>query len=258
MAHIVDYDDYFEEYMGKVYSRIIKSNNLNNLNSVVEFAPGFRYKIAYALRNVNFNGTIYIVDSNESVLNFVGEKYKEILKDAKVVTIQSDLIESVNMLPNNVDLFLANHCVDDMIVSKYLEEKKLEDAFNNTSDSKGILLNCWEELKENDRILSFLHKKVYEQIMTFFLKINPKFIIMSQYKSAYYMKQKNYIEELSKEVFDRLKKHIDTDVLKLKSALDFDFEDFDAALNEGFSLKENIQYYDNWIAGRIRDLGDEY
>ena len=30
-----------------------------------------------------------------------------------------------------------------------------------------------------------------------------------------------------------------------------DFEDFDAALNEGFSLKENIQYYDNWISGRM-------
>ena len=81
MAHIVDYDDYFEEYMGKVYSQIISKNELNKVNSVVEFAPGFRYKIAYALKNINFNGTIYIVDSNRSVLDFVEKKYKEILKD---------------------------------------------------------------------------------------------------------------------------------------------------------------------------------
>ena len=81
--------------------------------------------------------------------------------------------------------------------------------------------------------------------------INPKFIIMSQYKSAYYMKQKNYVEELSKVVFDKLKMNIKTNNLKLKEALNFDFEDFDAALNEGFSLKENIQYYDNWISGRM-------
>ena len=254
MGHIVDYDDYFEEYMGKVYSRIIENNELNNnLNSVVEFAPGFRYKIAYALKNVNFDGTIYIVDSNESVLDFVEKKYKEILVNAKIVKVHKDLLESVSLIPNNIDLFLANHSIDDMIVSKYLEEKKLEEAFNNTSDSKGILLNCWEELKEDDKNLAILHKKVYEEFMEFLIKVNPKFVIMSQYKSAYYMKQKNYIEELSKEVFDRLKNKIDTNILTLKNALDFEFEDFDAALNEGFSLKENIQYYDNWIAGRISD-----
>jgi hypothetical protein len=65
------------------------------------------------------------------------------------------------------------------------------------------------------------------------------------------MKQKNYVEELSKVLFDKLKSLINTDVNLLKEALDFEFEDFDVAKNEGFSLKENIQYYDNWIAGRI-------
>ena len=251
MAHIVDYDDYFEEYMGKVYSQIINKNELNKVNSVVEFAPGFRYKIAYALKNINFNGTIYIVDSNRSVLDFVEKKYKEILKDANVIGICSDLKESIDLLPKNIDLFLANHSIDDMIVSKYLENKRLEAAFNNVKESKDILLNCWEELKENDKCLSSIIDVIYNELSDFFLKVHPKFIIMSQYKSAYYMKQKNYVEELSKGLFDKLKSLINTDVNLLKEALDFEFEDFDVAKNEGFSLKENIQYYDNWIAGRI-------
>ena len=76
MTNIVDYDDYFEEYMGLVYSRIISENKLDKLNTVVEFAPGFRYKIAHALKNINFKGTIYIIDSNKSVLEFVINKYK--------------------------------------------------------------------------------------------------------------------------------------------------------------------------------------
>ena len=251
MAHIVDYDDYFEEYKGKVYSQIINKNELNKVNSVVEFAPGFRYKIAYALKNINFNGTIYIVDSNRSVLDFVEKKYKEILKDANVIGICSDLKDSTDLLPKNIDLFLANHSIDDMIVSKYLENKRLEMAFNNVKESKGILLNCWEELKENDKCLSSIIDVIYNELSDFFLKIHPKFIIMSQYKSAYYMKQKNYVEELSKVLFDKLKSLINTDINLLKEALDFEFEDFDVAKNEGFSLKENIQYYDNWIAGRI-------
>ena len=155
------------------------------------------------------------------------------------------------MLPKNIDLFLANHSIDDMIVSKYLENKRLEAAFNNVKESKGILLNCWEELKENDKCLSSIIDVIYNELSDFFLKVHPKFIIMSQYKSAYYMKQKNYVEELSKGLFDKLKSLINTDVNLLKEALDFEFEDFDVAKNEGFSLKENIQYYDNWIAGRI-------
>ena len=189
MANIVDYDDYFEWYMGKVYSNIISKNELKCLDSVVEFAPGFRYKVAYALKELNFNGTIYIVDSNENVLNFIEKKYKEILVNATVVPIKKDLLESSDLLAKNVDLFLANHSVDDMIVSKYLKDIELENAFNNTGDSKKILLNCWEELKENNEKLNDIQNEVYEDFVSFFDNVKPKFIVMSQYKSAYYMNQ---------------------------------------------------------------------
>ena len=113
-------NDYFENYMGIVYSHIINYNNLNDIKSVVEFAPGYRWKIAYALKSINFNGTIYIIDSNKNVIDFVKEKYKEILPDATIVPINEDLSKCIELLPKNIDLFVANHCVDDMIISKYL------------------------------------------------------------------------------------------------------------------------------------------
>ena len=53
-------------------------------------------------------------------------------------------------------------------------------------------------------------------------------------------------------MFDKLKTIVDTDMNKLNSALNFEFHDFDAALNEGFSLKENIQHIDNWLAGKYK------
>ncbi len=252
MKIINDVFDYFEEYMGEVYYHILKANNLTDIQTVVEFAPGFKWKIAYTLRNIDFKGTIYIIDSNKSVSEFVKNKYQEILPDSKIVTISKDLLESINELPQNIDLFLANHCIDDMIISRYLKGKNLEDAFNNTEESKNILINCWNELKEEDNVLYDINENVYNDLIIFFERINFGFIIMSQYKSAYYMNQKNYVEELSRMIFNRLKKKIDTNIDVLKEALSFDFEDFDAALNEGFSLKDNIQFYDNWIAGRFK------
>jgi len=250
MKKVIDYDDYFEEYMGLIYSRIINENKLEDITTVVEFAPGFRYKIACGLRKINFKGTIYIIDSNESVLDFVGKKYKEILPEAEVVLINKDLVDSINCLPKSVDLFLANHCIDDMIISKYLIGKKLEDAFNNTEESKQILIDCWNELKEEDNILFNIKENVYNDLITFFEKIDFKLIVMSQYKSGYYMNQKNYVEELSKTIFNKLKISINTNLKSLEEAMSFDFDDFDVALNEGFSLKNNIQFADNWIAGK--------
>lgn len=252
MRNIIDYDDYFEEYMGKVYSHIINANNLKNIKTVVEFAPGFKYKIAYALKNINFNGTIFIIDSNRNVTEFVKEKYLKILPSSKIITINTDLMDSIQLLPENIDLFVANHCIDDMIISKYLVGKKLEDAFNNTAKSNEILINCWNKLKEEDNILFNIKENVYKDLTSFFASINFKFIIMSQYKSGYYMNQKNYVENLSKEIFDKLKNKVYININNLKKALSFDFEDFDVALNKGYSLKENIQFYDNWIAGKYK------
>ncbi len=250
MERIIDYDDYFENYMGLVYYHLIKASKLSNINTVVEFAPGFRWKIANGLKNINFTGTIYIIDSNKSVIDFVEEKYKEILPEATVVSINEDLINSIKYLPKNIDLFAANHAIDDMVISRYIKGKKLEDAFNNTEESKSILIKCWNELKEEDDVLLNIQDNVYNDLINFFDNINFRLIIMSQYKSAYYMNQKNYVEDLSKKIFNKLKFRINTDLSNLKEALSFDFEDFDAALNEGFSLKENIQYYDNWIMGK--------
>ncbi|MBE6159565.1 MAG: hypothetical protein E7157_00745 [Lactobacillales bacterium] len=252
MKKVIDYDDYFEDYMGLIYYKIINENKIKNINNVVEFAPGFRFKIAYALKRLNFTGTIYVIDSNKKVLEFVKEKYKIILPEAKIVLINKDLIDSIEFLPENIDLFLANHCIDDMIISKYLDGKKLEDAFNNTEKSKQILINCWNELKEEDNILFNIQENVYNDLKKFFEKINFRLIVMSQYKSGYYMNQKNYVEELSKTIFNKLKISINTNLDNLKAALSFDFENFDVALNEGFSLKENIQFSDNWIAGKYK------
>lgn len=249
MKKIIDYDDYFEEYMGLVYSKIIKSYDMD-IKTVVEFAPGFRYKIAYALKKINFKGTIYIIDSNKNVISFVKKKYKSILPESKIVTISKDLSEAIKIIPKKIDLFVANHSIDDMIISKYLDENKLKKAFDNTEESKQILIDCWNTLREEDNLLLDINTRVLNDFIKLFESIQFKLIVMSQYKSAYYMNQKNYIEDLSKKIFDDLKKRIDIDEERLKESLAFEFADFDAALNEGFSLKENIQYYDNWCVGK--------
>lgn len=250
MAFVKDYDTYFEKYLGRIFFRIIRKHKINNINTVIEFAPGFRYKIAYALKSLKFNGTLYIIDTNKNVLEFVKKRYQRILPGATIICINKGLVESLNDLPKRVDLFLTNHSIDDMIVAEYVGKEKLSKAFDNDDDSKQFLIDCWNELSRNDKDLSNIKNIVIKEWEKFLNSIDINFIVLSQYKSGYYVNQKNHVEDLTRNIFLHLKENIITDNLILDKAMDFPFADFDVCLQEnGYSLKDNIQNSKNWIAG---------
>lgn len=248
---VKDYDTYFEKYMGRVFFRIIKTHKIKEVKTVVEFAPGFRYKIAYALKRMKFEGALYIIDSNKNVLNFVEKRYKRILPKANIIIVNKSLKDSIKYLPLNIDLFLTNHSIDDMIIAEHLNKEKLKKAFDNDEYSKDILIKTWNELSADKNKLIGMSKKILCEFDEFFTKINVNFIIMSQYKSGYYMGEENYVEALTEDIFLSLKNKIQTDSALLDKAMDFDFKNFQVALlSETHSLKNNIQNGKNWIAGK--------
>ena len=54
MNIVNDADDEWEWYIGQIFAQIIKNVYKGELKAVVEIAPGFRYKIAYAFKEINF------------------------------------------------------------------------------------------------------------------------------------------------------------------------------------------------------------
>lgn len=243
MEFVKDMDPYFENYMGLLFSKIIKKSK-KEINTAIEFAPGFRIKGAYTLRELNFKGTLYVLDTNEKVLEFIKYIYQIILPETNIICLKKS-INDLKYLPKKVDLFMANHPLDDMIIYEYLGNKS-NLAFDNTVDSKKYLYNAWTEiLKENkvDEITNI----VFNEWKYFLQNIDIKLFIISQYKSAYYMGKESISDILTRELFSKLKKYIGSKDELLNQAFDFDFEDFDAAKEDGFSLKENIQNSKNWI-----------
>ncbi len=110
-------DDEWEWYIGQIFSRLIENVCQFEIKNVVELAPGFRYKIAYALKNVGFKGTLYVVDTNKEVLEYVAKKYQTLLPESKIVCVNECFENSFASLPNKIDLLLSNHCIDDMIIA---------------------------------------------------------------------------------------------------------------------------------------------
>lgn len=243
----------YEKCMGNIFYEIINHFFSDKISSIVEFAPGFRSKISYALEKIDYDGDLYIIDSNEKVLDYVKSNYSKIIPKANIITINLDLIDSLNALPKNVDLFLSNHCIDDMIIGKYIEMNNLQNLFDNNSNTYDQLNNCWIELENNQQLLDNLISNVYEDLLCLFNNVNFKLIVISNYKSYFYLKIKNIPEFYASKVFELLKSKFNSiyDINEVLNKIDFIN---DEVLNNAPSIDENILNSDNWIVGTFNNL----
>jgi hypothetical protein len=244
MEFIKDMDPYFENYMGKLYSNIIKESN-KEIKTTIEFAPGFRIKGAYTLREINFKGTLYVLDTNPNVLEFIKYIYQIILPEANIICLKHSLKDSLGYLPKEIDLFMSNHPLDDMIIYEYLGLQS-NMAFDNNIDSKIHLYKAWEEILDKNKI-DEISEIVLNEWLHFLSNIKIKLFILNQYKSAYYMEKENISDVLTRDLFLALKNYTGTENKLLDKAFAFEFGDFGIAKEEGFSLKDNIQNSRNWI-----------
>lgn len=241
----------YEKCMGNIFYEIINSFSFKKINSIIEFAPGFRSKISYALEKMNYDGDLYVIDSNEKVLEFIKLKYSEIIPKANVITINLNLIDSLKQLPTNIDLFLSNHCIDDMIISKYIEMKDLRNLFDNNENTYESLNKCWLQLDNNKKLLNKIINDVFLDLYNFLNKINFKLIIISNYKSWFYFNINNIPEHNASKVFKLLKNKFKQyyNVNRILNKIDFNN---DEELADTPSIKDNILNSSNWIVGTFK------
>lgn len=208
---------------------------------------GFRYKIAYTLREINFSGDLFVVDASEDVLRYVQDKYREILPDANVICINKNFEDSFEEVPEEIDLLLANHCIDDMIISNYLKENEMYEE----DESKDVITNAWISLGKNQQKTQEIIEKIYDSFNNFFNKKNIKLILMSQYKSNLYFKEDfEEMDRITEQCFNKIKNLTDTDDQQLNQVLKFyPFGNDERYM--GRDLLINTQNAKNWIAGKI-------
>ena len=119
---------------------------------------GFRYKIAYALKEINFRGNLYVIDTNTEVLEYVKEKYKMIIPEAKIICINKNFEDAFNDVPNEFDLLLSNHCIDDMIIAEYMNNY---DKDLNNENFKDMLTEAWIKLGKEPTKINEISDKVF-------------------------------------------------------------------------------------------------
>lgn len=244
-------DAEWEWYIGQLYSQLIKGCYKKKINTVVELAPGFRHKIADALKKLNFDGTIYIIDSSIDVLNYVKDKYHEIIPKANIICINEQFENSFDYFPKEVDLFLSNHSIDDLIISNYAniiysKQENNEILYNN-------LIELWDKLyldKDNQEKVS---NEIFNLFRTLLIKKKIGLIILSQYKSnLYFLGKSDKMDQITKKCFRKIKSLIFMDDKYINSLLDFYPFGKDDERYNGRYLLDNTQNAENWIVGKIK------
>lgn len=238
-------DDEWEWYIGQIFSRLIEIICESNIKNVVEIAPGFRYKIAYALKNIGFTGTLYIIDTNKDVLEYVNEKYKQLLPESKIMCINKKFEDAFEDVPNEIDLLLSNHCIDDMIIAEYMQT-----YYNNNlknENFKDMLKDAWIKLGRDTKRIEKITNKVYSSFKEFFSNKKISNIIMSQYKSNLYFKDEfKEMDEITEKCFNSVKSLITMDEEKINKILDF-YPFGEDERYRGKYLLDNTQNAKNWI-----------
>ena len=238
-------DDEWEWYIGQIFSRLIENVCQFKIKNVVEIAPGFRYKIAYALKNINFKGTLYVIDTNKEVLEYVAEKYKTILPDCKIICINKSFEDSFSDVPNEIDLLLSNHCIDDMIIAEYMQN-----YYNNNlknENFKDMLKDAWIKLGKDTEKVDEIVNMVYLSFKEFLSNKKISNIIISQYKSNLYFKDEfKEMDEITEKCFNKVKSLIKMDEEKINKILDFYPFGKDERYR-GKYLLDNTQNAKNWI-----------
>lgn len=244
-------DDEWEWYIGQLFYKLIEKMHNGKLENVVEIGPGYRYKIAYGLKEFNFKGNLYAVDTNKEVLEYIKEKYVEILPNANIICINKTFENCFEDIPNEFDLLLSNHSIDDMIIAEYMEKVYTNNLGND--DFKDILSKAWIELGKDKEMIETITNHVYSSFKKFFEEKKIETIIMSQYKSNLYFKDKfTEMDEITENCFSRIKQLIQMDNENINRILDFyPFGEEDERYN-GKYLLDNTQNSRNWIVGKSK------
>lgn len=191
---------------------MIENLNLPKDAILVEIAPGFKTKIGRALADYGFRGILHIVEANSHAGAQVIQRYKKLLPHARVIIHTKPMREAVNDLPNKVDLIMANHVLDDMVLYESLPRETSDKFFALNSGSERINLTkkFWNNIPAP--VLSQAKNTTISNWMYVISHIKSRAVILSQYKSQTLQQHKIYQpDKIGEDLLGSLKKYYNID-----------------------------------------------
>lgn len=211
--------DGLASYMAAIWHSLFTFFEMLPNSIVIEVASGSSPKIGLALSMAHFTGTLYIVDPCESAIHQVIEIYRECLAKNSVKCVICPIDKAVQLLPKRPHFLVANHPLDDMLISTVAGEF-IPDRFNCFTDKHKVSMQLLES--DPERAIAAVHA-CWQHVID---DLQPLTTIISQYPSL--TLRRNGAENLNKyasKVLRKLKQTYHTRVEELQPTLN-QFENF--------------------------------
>ena len=138
-----------------------------------------------------------------------------------------------------------------MIIAEYMQNYYNKNL--NNENFRDMLTQAWVELGKEPTKINEISSKVFSIFKNFFLNKRISTIIMSQYKSNLYFKDKfREMDEITESCFNRIKQLIAMDNEYVNKILDF-YPFGDDERYRGKYLLDNTQNAKNWIVGKCKE-----
>ncbi len=231
--------------VGNSYKTVIDVD-LALCKNIVEFAPGKRFKTINAIRGTSFKGNLYVVDGDKEACEFVKRQYPSIVTSAKINVICDSLFSHSNKLPKEIDLFIANHPFDDMILYELAIRFNEKDIFSFNDENK--ISELWFKINDDKELQEEILDKIYDNWVTLFKKSNIKKLIICQYISnRYSAPHKDVADKITYKLFSKIKALTDSNNVKIGERLNR----FKENSNEDIKVISPLLDCSAWIYGKV-------
>ena len=175
------------QFAGSIWVNVLKTIPISQNATIVEVAPGRASKIGTALRELNFRGTIYIVEPHLETMNEIVANYQKLLPQAKVVGIPRILKEAIPILPKRPDALISNHPLDDMIAAASLTKLEANEYAGEVNRYRNAEMSeieaVWSRIASSRDLERRLVEEVASEWQNAIQILDPSYTIVSQYTS---------------------------------------------------------------------------
>jgi hypothetical protein len=183
---IVNVFDPWDRHLGLLWARILRQQEIRLDSRVVELGPGFSAKIGHGLAEVGFHGEIVLVEPNEDARRVAAGKYLRLLPQAHVRTRPRILGHISEPVQSRVDFLLANHMLDDLVLSTHLpfgDSDQLFTEMRSGQDCSESFLRTWHRILGDPASVDRAISGVVDDLVRHLVAARPGCLVMNQYPS---------------------------------------------------------------------------
>jgi hypothetical protein len=206
------HDEAWDREIGSTWTRIFELHSLDPTGNVAEAGPGFSLKIGMGLQAYGFRGTLYLVEPNAQVRDWVVPRYRELLPSANVIALPSKLASAGRDIPFKLDALLMNHLLDDLMLDAITPEPRCNAIFANMhrgAPCRAEVRSLWQSLADNADQLSSVSQTVIRDVCALYRHTRPRLLGMNQYPSWYQARNGlGMVDEMSAPLLQQLKRDL--------------------------------------------------